>query len=162
MKGSLQVLGVTFKCGSFMTDVVSKSKRSVMMSGIRAGNTRPEIQVRKYLHAAGFRYRLHVRRLPGSPDVVLPRYRLAIFVHGCFWHRHLGCRYAATPATRPEFWIEKLEKNRERDMRAQSELLALGWRVAIVWECSLKKSSNDSLIRLRDFIASESNFDEFV
>jgi len=145
-----------------MVDVVPKYKRSVMMSGIRAKDTRPEIKLRKYLHSAGFRYRLHVRGLPGSPDVVLPRYRLAIFVHGCFWHRHRGCRYAATPATRPEFWIEKFEKNRERDMRAQSELLALGWRVAIVWECSFKRSSSDPLIRLREFITSESNFEEFV
>ncbi|EQM82635.1 very short patch repair endonuclease [Stenotrophomonas maltophilia] len=144
-----------------MVDVVQKSKRSLMMSSIRGKDTRPEIQVRKFLHASGFRYRLHDRSLPGKPDVVLPRYRVVILVHGCFWHRHTGCRYAATPATRPEFWLEKLEGNRARDKRVQCELRALGWRVAIVWECFLKKSSSDSLTRLSRFITSNSDFEEF-
>lgn len=141
-----------------MIDVVSKSIRSVMMSGIRGKNTRPELLVRKFLHAEGFRYRLHVRQLPGSPDLVLPRHSAVVFVHGCFWHRHLGCRYATTPATRPEFWVSKLEKNRERDERFTNQLLNAGWRVAVVWECALKKSRDSTLVELRNFINSRSKF----
>lgn len=107
------------------------------MSGIRSKNTKPEILIRKALHARGFRFRLHDKRLPGKPDLVLPKYRAAIFVHGCFWHGH-DCHLFKLPKTRTEFWQEKIGKNRERDQIAMGALAEQGWRTAIVWECSLK------------------------
>lgn len=109
-----------------------------MMSGIRGRNTRPEMAVRRALFAAGFRFRLHRRDLPGAPDVALPGRKIAVFIHGCFWHRHSGCRYSKLPATRPEFWRAKLDGNVERDRRIVEALLAMGWRVLIVWECAIK------------------------
>ncbi|USE81520.1 DNA mismatch endonuclease Vsr [Cupriavidus gilardii] len=111
------------------------------MSGIRGKNTRPEIRLRKFLHKAGFRYRLHDRSLPGSPDVVLPRYRTVILVHGCFWHRHRNCRLATTPGTNVEFWQRKFSSNVERDSLAVQKLLDGGWRVIVVWECGLKSAA---------------------
>ena len=108
------------------------------MAGIRGKNTRPEILVRRHLTAAGLRYRLHRRDLPGAPDIVLPRLKVAILVHGCFWHSHEGCRLAALPATRPEFWKTKLRDNVERDEAAIAKLAMLGWRVMVVWECSTR------------------------
>ena len=105
------------------------------MSGIRGANTQPELRVRRHLHAAGLRYRLHMRGLPGRPDLVLPRFRTAVFVHGCFWHQHPGCRFATRPGTNAEFWKAKFATNRERDQRKEAELRALGWRVEVVWEC---------------------------
>ncbi|HEL3007236.1 TPA: DNA mismatch endonuclease Vsr [Stenotrophomonas maltophilia] len=144
-----------------MSDIVRREKRSEMMAGIRGKDTVPEMLVRAYLHSSGFRYRLHSRELPGSPDLVLKRYGAVIFVHGCFWHRHSGCRYAATPATRREFWLEKLEANRARDKRAQLALLSTGWRVAVVWECSLKHAHQLTLDGLREFIQSNRRFVEF-
>lgn len=107
------------------------------MAGIRAKDTKPEIVIRKALHAQGFRFRLHDRRLPGRPDLVFPRYRAAIFVHGCFWHGH-ACELFRLPQTRPEFWGPKIERNRTNDSKHLSALLASGWRVATVWECSLR------------------------
>ncbi len=112
-----------------------------MMSGIRARDTKPEVLVRKALFRAGFRFRLHRRDLPGSPDVVLPGRRVAVFVHGCFWHAHDGCRYAKTPATRREFWESKLAANVERDKRAREVLLSAGWRVLVVWECATRSTA---------------------
>ena len=112
------------------------------MAGIGGRNTRPELAIRSALHARGFRFRLHARELPGKPDIVLPRYRAVIFVHGCFWHRHADCRYATTPATRPEFWQEKFAGNVARDASAVSELRHRGWRVAIVWECRLRTAAD--------------------
>lgn len=107
------------------------------MAGIRGTDTKPEMLIRRGLHALGFRFRLHGRKLPGKPDLVLPRYRAVIFVHGCFWHRH-DCQLFKWPKTRHEFWREKIEGNRERDSRAEAELKANGWRVLKVWECSLR------------------------
>ena len=124
-----------------MTDVVSRETRSRMMSGIRGKNTKPEHVVRKALFAAGFRFRLHRRDLPGVPDIVLPGCRVAIFVHGCFWHCHRNCLYAKIPATRPDFWREKLEGNAFRDRRNVEALLALGWRVLVVWECASRQNA---------------------
>lgn len=109
-----------------------------MMSGIRGKDTRPEMALRRALHARGARYRLHARDLPGRPDMVLPRYRAAIFVNGCFWHRHAGCRYCTTPATRPEFWAAKFEANVRRDASSLALLAGAGWRTAVVWECALR------------------------
>lgn len=119
-------------------DVVDTRTRSRMMAGIRGANTAPEIVVRRALHRAGFRFRLNVRELPGKPDIVLPKHRAAIFVHGCFWHRHEGCRYTAIPATRPDFWAKKFDRNVERDNHAVEALRKGGWRVAILWECATR------------------------
>lgn len=123
-----------------MVDVVDAATRSRMMSGIQGKNTKPELIVRRALFSAGFRFRLHRRDLPGAPDIVLPSRKVAIFVHGCFWHRHQGCRYAKLPATRPEFWHEKLSRNAERDQLAIESLRSIGWRVLVVWECSARDS----------------------
>lgn len=117
-----------------------------MMSGIRGRNTKPEMIVRKALFAAGFRFRLHRGDLPGRPDVVLPGKRVAVFVHGCFWHAHSGCRYAKVPATRREFWEAKLAANVERDRRDVARLLADDWRVLIVWECSTRPSGAEKFL----------------
>ncbi|SBR52019.1 very short patch repair endonuclease [Halomonas sp. HL-93] len=124
-----------------MPDVVDPSTRSRMMRAIKDRNTHPEIALRKYLHAHGFRFRLHRKNLPGSPDLVLPRHHLVIFVHGCFWHRHVGCFYAATPGSRVSFWQNKFEANVRRDRIACEKLKQLGWRVLLVWECGFKHCS---------------------
>lgn len=124
-----------------MTDVVSTARRSQMMSGIKAKNSRPEMLVRKALFAMGHRFRLHRRDLPGTPDIVMSGRKIAIFVHGCFWHAHQGCRYAKVPSTRTEFWSAKLQTNIERDQRAADRLAEMGWRVLNVWECSTRDPS---------------------
>ena len=121
-----------------MVDVVSPADRSRMMAGIKGKNSQPELLVRRLLFASGYRFRLHRRDLPGTPDIVMPGRKVTIFVHGCFWHLHQGCRYAKLPATRPDFWKAKLEANVERDSRAVGKLQALGWRVLCVWECSTR------------------------
>ena len=128
-----------------MADVVDSKTRSRMMSGIRGKNTRPELLVRKFLHSQGFRFRLHSQKLPGKPDLVLPRYRSVVFVHGCFWHRHPGCARATTPQTNAEFWLTKLEKNVQRDLRNRKSLEAAGWKVFVVWECQLAGDRLDQL-----------------
>lgn len=115
------------------------------MSRIRGKNTKPEILLRKLLHAAGFRFRLHVRDLPGKPDIVLRKYKTVIFVHGCFWHRHEGCEGATMPKTRTEFWTAKFEGTVQRDQRKREELEKAGWRVITAWECDLKQAP-DSVI----------------
>ncbi len=133
-----------------MTDVVSKQTRSRMMSSVRAKNTKPELEVRRRLFAMGFRYRLHRRALPGTPDMVFPMYTAVIFVHGCFWHSH-GCRFSALPQTRRIWWKKKLADNRLRDRRVVARLRELGWRVLIIWECSFRKprtNRSDALNRV--------------
>jgi DNA mismatch endonuclease (patch repair protein) len=124
-----------------MPDVVDKETRSRMMAGIRGKDTQPERVLRSALHRRGLRYRLHFRGLPGRPDIVFPKFRAVIFVHGCFWHRHEGCRYATTPASNAAFWKTKFDSNVSRDQRNIEALLKAGWRVAIVWECELRSSS---------------------
>jgi DNA mismatch endonuclease (patch repair protein) len=133
---------------TIMVDTISPKRRSWNMSRIRGKNTKPELVLRSLLHRAGFRFRLHSKDLPGRPDIVLPRYRTAIFVHGCFWHRHDGCRNATMPSTRQEFWSEKLGKNVERDTRNRAALDALGWKVCVVWECELQSDLEMVLNRL--------------
>lgn len=118
-----------------MVDVVDQRTRSRMMASIGPTNTAPEVAVRRYLHAAGLRFRLHDRRLPGRPDIVLPGHRIAIFVHGCFWHRHPGCRYTTTPATNAAFWKDKFAGNVRRDKTKTELLEQQGWTVLVVWEC---------------------------
>jgi DNA mismatch endonuclease (patch repair protein) len=125
-------------------DIVDKTTRSRMMSNIRGRNTRPEILLRKALHRYGFRFRLHAKGLPGKPDIVLAKYRAAIFTNGCFWHRHVGCRLATTPSTRPEFWNAKFQTNVARDGNVRDALIFSGWRVAVVWECALRKPQDVS------------------
>jgi DNA mismatch endonuclease, patch repair protein len=118
-------------------DTLSTEKRSWNMSRIRSKDTRPEKAVRSLLHNMGYRYRLHVRSLPGTPDLVLPRYRTAVFVHGCFWHRHPECKYAYTPKSRTDFWSSKFAQNIRSHERALMELENLGWRVLVIWECEI-------------------------
>ncbi|MGU1284777.1 very short patch repair endonuclease [Pseudomonas aeruginosa] len=120
-----------------MTDFLSPAERSDRMSRIRGKDTQPELALRKILHKLGLRYRLHGAALPGKPDLVFPRYRTVVFVHGCFWHRHAGCNIASTPKSNTPFWLEKFEKNIARDARVAAQLEAEGWRVLVVWECEL-------------------------
>ena len=115
-------------------------QRSRNMSAIKSKNTKPEIAVRKLLHSMGYRFRLHRKDLPGSPDIVLPKYKTVIFVHGCFWHRHENCKYASNPKTRVEFWNKKFKDNILRDIKNQERLKSLGLKIIIVWECDLKKT----------------------
>jgi DNA mismatch endonuclease (patch repair protein) len=121
-------------------DTLSPSERSERMARVRGRDSKPEMLVRRLIHAMGFRYRLHDRRLPGAPDLVFPRLRKVIFVHGCFWHRHPdpNCKLARMPKSRLDFWMPKLQGNRERDARCQAELAALGWRFLVVWECQMR------------------------
>lgn len=136
-----------------MVDVVDNATRSRMMSAIRSVDTKPELRLRRALHARGFRFRLHDRSLPGSPDIVLPRWRAVIEVRGCFWHRHEGCRLTTTPATRVEFWEAKFCSNINRDRRNENLLQNAGWRVAVVWECSLRD---------KDIVGMVDNIDEWI
>ena len=121
-----------------MTDTLSIAERSRLMSKIRGKNTGPERAVRSLLHRAGYRFRIHVRGLPGTPDVVLPKYRTIVFVHGCFWHRHRGCKIATMPHSHVKFWAEKFRRNVANDARHRRKLRRLGWRVVVVWSCQLK------------------------
>jgi len=129
-------------------DVHDKETRSYNMSCIKGKNTKPEEIVRKYLFSQGFRYRKNDKRLPGTPDIVLPKYKTVIFVNGCFWHGHEGCRYFVVPKTNTEFWGNKIETNKQRDSRKIKDLQALGWKVIIVWECQLKKAVIETNLKL--------------
>lgn len=119
-------------------DVVSKEKRSKMMSNIRGKNTKPEILMRKYLFSLGYRFRIHRKDLPGNPDIVLPKYKTVIFIHGCFWHQHPNCKDAVMPKSNIEFWEKKLKRNIERDNLIFIQLQEAGWNVQIIWECEVK------------------------
>lgn len=124
-----------------MADVHSIKTRSYNMSRIKGKNTKPEILVRQFLFSKGFRYRLHPKKMSGRPDIVLPKYKTVIFVHGCFWHSHPRCKYFKLPKSNADWWAEKLLKNISNDTKAMKELRKLGWRVLVVWECELKKGS---------------------
>src|ERR1700742_3903936 len=124
-----------------MADVHSKETRSYNMSRIRSKDTKPEMLVRKFLHKNGFRYRLHVKNLPGKPDIVLPKYKTVVFIHGCFWHGHEGCRYFVVPKTRTDWWLNKINGNILKDASAAELLAKMGWKVIEIWECSLKKAA---------------------
>jgi DNA mismatch endonuclease (patch repair protein) len=117
-----------------------------MMAGIKGKDTKPELVLRRALHARGFRYRLHPKNVPGRPDLVFQKHHAIIFVHGCFWHRHEGCRYTTTPSTRPEFWQTKFDANVARDRSVHDQLLDAGWRVATVWECALRRPEETALV----------------
>lgn len=135
-----------------MTDIVDQATRSRMMSGIKCKNTKPELIIRRFLHAKGFRFRLHVGELPGKPDLVFPKYGAVIFVNGCFWHGH-SCKYFKAPSTRTEFWLGKIGSNRERDERNTALLMEAGWRVATIWECAVRSAvASHSISELTDRI----------
>lgn len=146
-----------------MADRLTADQRRLNMSRVRAKNTRPELAVRRLLHRAGFRFRLHRRDLPGCPDIVLTRYRAAVFVHGCFWHGH-SCSLFKIPATRTEFWCAKIEANRLRDAVAKAALRDAGWRNLWIWECALKgraRLPEDALVdRIIRFIKGDALFEE--
>lgn len=141
-----------------MIDIVDQQTRSRMMSGIRGKNTKPELALRRALHARGLRFRLHSKNVFGQPDLVLPKYRTVVFVHGCFWHRHEGCRFASTPSTREEFWRKKFEANVARDSAVRAKLFAERWRLATVWECALRKP--DQVKATTDFLSAWLQSDE--
>ncbi len=122
-----------------MRDHLSKEKRSWNMSRIRSKDTLPELMVRSLLHRLGYRFRLHRKDLPGKPDIVLRKYKTVIFVHGCFWHRHKGCKRCTTPTTNAKYWVPKLEGNVKKDIEHRRTLKRLGWRTIVVWECEVKK-----------------------
>ncbi|WP_316809200.1 very short patch repair endonuclease [Pedobacter agri] len=142
-----------------MSDVHSKQVRSYNMSRIKSKNTKPELIVRKFLHSLGFRFRIHVKRLAGTPDIVLTKYKTAIFVHGCFWHGHSGCRYYVVPKTRTDWWLAKINNNISRYQNSKNTLLAAGWKVIEVWECDLK---NKNLVKSLSLLVDEilGNFSE--
>lgn len=132
---------------TLMADVHSKATRSYNMSQIKGKDTKPEILVRQYLHAHGFRYRLHVKDLPGKPDIVLPKYKTAIFINGCFWHGHQGCKYYVVPKTRTEWWQQKINGNIANDDKAIFALREQGWKVIVIWECELKKNRAEETLQ---------------
>lgn len=125
-----------------MVDKLTKERRSWNMSQIRSGNTKPEIAVRRSLHSLGYRFRLHREDLPGRPDIVLPKYKTAIFVHGCFWHRHEECKFAYMPKSRDRFWETKFQKNIERDKKVIEELRQLDWIPKVIWECQTRNTES--------------------
>lgn len=126
-----------------MADVHSTTVRSYNMSKIKGKDTRPEILVRKYLFSKGFRYRLHNKKLPGTPDIVLPKYKTVIFINGCFWHGHEGCKYYVIPKTRTDWWLDKINRNIEKDKENKIKLTNIGWSIIEIWECELKASVRD-------------------
>ena len=137
-----------------MADTLSPKERSKRMSLIRGKDTSPELKLRQLVHGMGFRYRLHVKDLPGKPDLVFPSKRAIIFMHGCFWHRHPGCKLARMPKSKLDFWGPKLEANRERDIRNQEILKNLGWRVLVIWECEMTNIEKVSQ-KVRNFLQGE-------
>lgn len=134
-----------------MSDKLTPEKRSWNMSRIKGKDTKIEVEVRKYLFSKGYRFRKNDKRYPGKPDIVLPKYHVAIFVHGCFWHRHEGCKDATTPKTRTEFWLEKFDKNVKNDQIKQEKIRELGWKVIVIWECEIKKD----LIKTMEWLEQE-------
>ena len=137
-------------------DVHDQKTRSYNMSRIKGKGTKPEEIVRRYLFSKGFRFRKNDKRLPGTPDIVLPKYKTVVFVNGCFWHRHQGCKYFVWPKNNAEFWKEKINANMERDQRKEKNLTDLGWQVIIIWECQLKaKNRDETLESLCEFLKRE-------
>jgi len=132
-----------------MVDTVSEERRSWNMSRIKGKDTKPELVVRSLLHKMGYRFRLHRKDLPGKPDIVLPKYNTVIFVHGCFWHRHKGCKYAYTPKSRVKFWKDKFDGNVKRDKNHRKQLKGLGWKLGVIWECEVEKDLEKVKKRIR-------------
>jgi DNA mismatch endonuclease, patch repair protein len=139
-----------------MADVHSKETRSYNMSRIKSKDTKPELIVRKFLFSKGFRYRVNDKKLPGKPDIVLPRYKTVIFIHGCFWHGHQHCRYFVVPKTRTEWWLNKINTNSSNDEKAMAALQLLGWKIITLWECELKGAElTNTLTKLTAQLAEE-------
>ena len=130
-----------------MADVHSKEQRSYNMSRIKGKNTKPEILVRRFLHSKGFRFKIHDNSLSGKPDIVLPKYKTIIFIHGCFWHGHTDCKYFVVPKTRTKFWFDKISGNKKKDIVNDKELKKLGWTVLTIWECQLKRNKLDKTLQ---------------
>ena len=130
-----------------MADVHNKEQRSFNMSRIKGKDTKPELLVRRFLHAHGYRYKLHDKTLPGKPDLVLPKYKTVIFIHGCFWHGHANCRYFKVPQTRTDWWLNKINTNKANDAKAVKALKKEGWKVIVVWECQLKPGKLERTLR---------------
>ena len=143
-------------------DIVNKQTRSKMMSNIKSKNTKPEIIVRSLLHQKGFRFRLHDKKLPGKPDIVLKKYNAVVFIHGCYWHRHENCRLTSTPKQNAEFWNKKFSDNIHRDNEVYYQLKKLGWRTAIIWECCIrdKKNLSDTIDLLASWVKSDREYIE--
>src|SRR3954469_6451150 len=130
-----------------MADVHTKEQRRKNMAAIKGKNTKPEILVRKFLHSKGYRFRLHDKKLPGKPDIVLPKYKTVIFIHGCFWHGHKGCKYYVVPKTRTEWWLNKINGNIANDTKAIKALKKEGWKIIMLWECDLKKNKSGRILQ---------------
>ena len=135
-----------------MTDVHNIETRSYNMSQIKGKNTKPEMLVRKFLFSKGFRYRIHDKKLPGKPDIVLPKYKSVIFVNGCFWHGHEGCKYFVIPKTRKEWWLDKIKTTKQRDDNNKTVLTELGWKVYTIWTCEIRKDGSEELNKIIDEI----------
>lgn len=133
-------------------DIWSKEKRSYVMSRIRSKDTKPELMVRRILHSLGYRYRLHVKELPGKPDIVLKKFNAIIFIHGCFWHLHEDCNEGRIPNTRRDYWEKKLTGNKIRDDKHIADLKKIGWRVIRIWECEIEKFTDDTVNRIINFL----------
>ncbi len=133
-------------------DIWTQEKRSLVMSKIKSKNTSPELTLRKALHKLGYRYRLHVKNLPGKPDLVFPKLKKVVFVHGCFWHLHKNCRDGTIPKTRHEYWKNKLERNVERDKKHIKQLDEMEWKSLVVWECEIEKQLDKTISRIRNFL----------
>jgi DNA mismatch endonuclease (patch repair protein) len=143
-----------------MTDTLSKQQRSALMSRVRSADTKPEWILRSGLHRLGLRYRLGNKSLPGHPDLVFPKYRAVVFVHGCYWHRHPGCKGASTPKTNVAFWTRKFAENVERDRRAQQALAELGWRVLVVWQCELMRDTVETIENVARWLTGPADSDQ--
>lgn len=148
--------GLILSPGGSVVDTLTKRERSERMALVRSKHTKPELAIRRLVHGMGFRYRLHGNKLPGRPDLVFPARRKAIFVHGCFWHRHRGCKLARIPKSRVRFWKEKLEGNRKRDARNMTRIRRLGWSYLVIWECQLGKLESLSR-KIRKFLEEGGN-----
>ncbi len=140
-----------------MPDVFTSEKRSEVMSKIRGSETKIEVLVRKWLFSHGYRYRKNDKRYPGKPDIILPKYMTAVFIHGCFWHGHEGCKYFVVPKTRTDFWLIKIKSNIDRDQRNSNTLKEMGWNVITIWECELEKNPESRLMALLDEISHSNN-----
>ena len=134
-----------------MTDKLTPEQRHKCMSHIRSKNTKPEMVVRKFLFSKGFRYRINVRNLPGTPDIVMRKYRTVIFINGCFWHGHEGCKYYVIPKSNSDFWIKKIQRNQERDMQERILLRQMGWHVIVIWECQVRPKTKDETLKRLEY-----------
>ena len=144
-----------------MPDKLTREQRHRCMASIRGKDTKPEMIVRRWLHSRGFRYRVNAKGLPGSPDIVLRKYRTVIFIHGCFWHGHEGCRYFVLPKSNVEFWTTKIERNRKRDLERRQQLKQMGWHTIVIWECQLKTKTREVTLTELEHLLHKTYIDNF-